>query len=148
MILILISRRKINLTHLNLHRLQMLLPPLLHQLPPDTPTQTQIPVDYDVRPDDDDKEEWTQVTGRGRKVYKPKRALYENTNILTTAESNYYKILSDFDDFDDELTTSCGADICHEIATVGAGVGGGFDHTSDLHVMKYDQAMKSKDKNE
>jgi hypothetical protein len=32
-----------------------------------------------------------------------------------------------------------------EIACVGAGLGGGFENTTELHVMKYDEAMKSPD---
>ena len=32
-----------------------------------------------------------------------------------------------------------------EIAAVRAGIGGGFAHTNELHVMKYNQAMQSKD---
>jgi hypothetical protein len=34
-----------------------------------------------------------------------------------------------------------------EIACVGAGLGGGFEHTTELHVMKYDAAMKTADAN-
>jgi hypothetical protein len=34
-----------------------------------------------------------------------------------------------------------------EIACVGAGLGGGFEHTTELHVMKYDTAMKTADAN-
>ncbi|MFO0523114.1 MAG: hypothetical protein ACK515_22215, partial [bacterium] len=33
----------------------------------------------------------------------------------------------------------------NELGCVGAGVGGGFEHTSELHVMKYDEAMASID---
>ena len=33
----------------------------------------------------------------------------------------------------------------NELGCVGAGVGGGFEHTSELHVMKFDEAMASKD---
>ncbi len=32
-----------------------------------------------------------------------------------------------------------------ELACVGAGVGGGFEHTTELHVMKYSEAMATKD---
>ena len=46
---------------------------------------------------------------------------------LTFAEKNYYSILED-----------------EEIACVGAGVGGGFSNTSELKVMKYKEAMKTK----
>jgi hypothetical protein len=35
---------------------------------------------------------------------------------------------------------------CVSMALVGAGVGGGFTNTQELHVMKYDEAMKTKDK--
>ena len=35
---------------------------------------------------------------------------------------------------------------CVEFGCVGAGIGGGFDHTSELHVMKYGEAMASSDK--
>jgi hypothetical protein len=48
---------------------------------------------------------------------------------LTKAERNYYEYMK----------------ACNEIACVGAGVGGGFANTTELHVMKYDQAMQSQD---
>jgi hypothetical protein len=32
-----------------------------------------------------------------------------------------------------------------KFACVGAGLGGGFENTTELHVMKYDEAMKSPD---
>ena len=50
---------------------------------------------------------------------------------MTAAELNYYSALQ-------ELCAT-------EIAAVGAGVGGGFTHTSELHVMNYNQAMESED---
>ena len=33
-----------------------------------------------------------------------------------------------------------------ELGCVGAGLSGGFDHTSELHIMKFKQAMKAADK--
>jgi len=33
-----------------------------------------------------------------------------------------------------------------EFAFVGAGIGGGFDDTNELHVMKFDEAMNTPDK--
>ena len=36
----------------------------------------------------------------------------------------------------------------HEVAMVGAGVGGGFNNTQELHVMKYKEAMKTPEKGE
>jgi hypothetical protein len=48
---------------------------------------------------------------------------------LTDAETKYYDCMR----------------MCREIACVGAGIGGGFDNTTELHVMKYDIAMQSPD---
>jgi hypothetical protein len=45
---------------------------------------------------------------------------------------NYYAKLADEDD--------------DKYGLVGAGLGGGFDVTTELHVMKYKQAMKSDNK--
>jgi hypothetical protein len=51
---------------------------------------------------------------------------------------NYYSMLLDEgDDCEDEDD---------EIVCFGAGLGGGFQSTKELHVMKYKQAMKNKDK--
>jgi methylmalonyl-CoA mutase N-terminal domain/subunit len=33
-----------------------------------------------------------------------------------------------------------------EVGCIGAGVGGGFENTTELHVMKYDIAMKTPDR--
>jgi hypothetical protein len=48
---------------------------------------------------------------------------------LTNAEEKYLNYMKTFG----------------EIACVGAGLGGGFEHTTELHVMKYDTAMKKAD---
>ena len=99
----------------------------------------------------EDKGEWTKVKTRsGRKIYKPKRQLYETGNTaFTKAEINYYSVLADADDFDEsEETRSTNSDIQKEIAAVGAGVGGGFNNTQELHVMKYKEAMNSDKKKE
>ena len=99
-----------------------------------------------------DKGEWKLVTRSGRKSYAPKHLHYQTPNeatnsAFTVSESNYYRILSDMNDFDnDEVAMTAGADITNEIATIGAGVGGGFKDTHELHVMKYKEAMKTKDK--
>ena len=72
---------------------------------------------------------------------------YETTNFSNT-ETNYYAALANHDEFEDEEHIhSSGSNVHYEITAVGAGVGGGFDHTSDLHVMNYKQAMQTKDKN-
>ena len=33
-----------------------------------------------------------------------------------------------------------------ELACIGAGIGGGFNNTAELHVMKYNQAMQTPDR--
>ena len=48
------------------------------------------------------------------------------------AEMNYYAALA--------------AANCGEIQAVGAGIGGGFEHTYELKVMKYEEAISSPDK--
>ena len=54
----------------------------------------------------------------------------------------YYNTLKKFNEFDsNEATSSTGSEIRDEIALIGAGVGGGFTNTQELHVMKYKEAM-------
>ena len=52
----------------------------------------------------------------------------------------YYACLAevDYDEMEQNLNaTNC----CIEYANIGAGIGGGFEHTSDLRSMKYHQAI-------
>ena len=65
------------------------------------------------------------VTRSGRVSRPPRRLINEGTEFGSTAMTD--------DDMDD--------DIEDEIACVGAGIGGGFENTSELHVMKYREAM-------
>jgi hypothetical protein len=51
---------------------------------------------------------------------------------LTNAEKNYFEYMKSF----------------KEIACVGAGLGGGFANSTELHVMKYEQALNSPDEKE
>jgi len=60
---------------------------------------------------------------------------------LTEAECNFYKAMATFAEPKyDEREFTLG-----ELAFVGAGLGGGFEDTHELHVMKYDEAMASDD---
>ena len=61
-----------------------------------------------------------------------------NDMALTKAEEKYY----------DTIIKLCkyGAMSEAEVAFVGAGLGGGFTNTQELHVMKHDEAMSSPDK--
>ena len=77
------------------------------------------------------------ITRTGRQV-KPRIRLIEEIGGLTVAEQNYYATLAEAteNEFDDNA----------EIACVGAGLGGGFENTNELHVIKYKEAMASDDK--
>jgi hypothetical protein len=84
-----------------------------------------------------------EVTRSGRAVKPPTRFIEEIGAAakqykiqLTAAEMNYYAAMREFP----EGEYSPG-----EIACVGAGLGGGFVNTKELHVMKYKDAMASKD---
>jgi hypothetical protein len=69
-------------------------------------------------------------TKSGRAIRQSARLIEEMGGVqLSTAEEHYYTRMFET-----------------EIACVGAGIGGGFAHTSELHVKKYKQAMASPDK--
>jgi hypothetical protein len=53
---------------------------------------------------------------------------------LTNAELNYYQVMMELGEHPGEL------------ACVGVGLGGGFDNTNELHVMKYGKAMATDDR--
>ena len=55
---------------------------------------------------------------------------------LTVAEQHYYDSMKEIHE---------GEFITNEITCVGAGIGGGFSNTKELHVMKYKQAMATED---
>ena len=66
-------------------------------------------------------DDWTEVTSRsGRTVRPPQRLIEEMAALAVTP--NYYAELADEDD--------------NEYGLVGAGLGGGFDVATELHVMK------------
>jgi hypothetical protein len=77
---------------------------------------------------------WTRVTRSGRVSAVPLR-YREMANVTLDQFTNRFEALIDEEDDDDD-----------EVALVGAGLGGGFEHTSELRTMKYKDAMKSPDK--
>ena len=83
--------------------------------------------------------EWTEVeptrTRSGRKVNTPVRLIKEMNAI---GAENYYFPLTENDDETESHD---------EYGMVGAGLGGGFGSTTELHVMKYKAAMKTADSN-
>ena len=83
-------------------------------------------------------DEWTRVRGSknttraGKTINRPIQYIEE---INAVAVKNYWAQLKFYEKHDQE-----------EFAMVGAGIGGGFGSTTELHVMKYKQAMHTKDK--
>ena len=63
---------------------------------------------------------------------RPPSLLHVGGAQLLPAEMNYYVALADAN--------------CGEIQAVGAGIGGGFEHTSELKVIKYEEAISCPDK--
>jgi hypothetical protein len=92
------------------------------------------PVDYQIP----GGTAWTS-TRSGRSVKAPARLINEMGTPavqqqhyeikLTDAERNYFEVMKEIG----------------ELACVGAGLGGGFTNTQELHVMKYDEAMAGPD---
>lgn len=98
--------------------------------------------DKDGEPNQGTIGEW-HTTRSGRTSRMPSRYRTEIGAAAinsTKLERNYYSLLLDEHEYED------GEDEDEEIACVGAGLGGGFQSTKELHVMKYKQAMKTKDK--
>ena len=92
--------------------------------------------------DDSDDEDEPTTTRSGRAVRAPDR-LIENmaaTIELSPAENAYYAEMQELNAY-----ASVGGT---EYAMVGAAAGGGFIDTHELHVMKYDQAMATNEKEE
>lgn len=67
---------------------------------------------------------------------------------LSNQESNYYAALMNLSCAETDEREMEAVDKIHlqEYACVGAGIGGGFQNTKELHVMKYKEAMRSPDK--
>jgi hypothetical protein len=79
----------------------------------------------------------THTTQSGRAVCPPRWLIDDigatTMNQLAQPECHYYEQLTEFG--------------CAELVLVGAGVGGGFENTQELHIVKYNEAMKTADKN-
>jgi hypothetical protein len=86
-------------------------------------------------------------TRSGRVTRPPVRLMDEMVGVFTEAERKYYSTINAQNDFDaKEVAAMAGSNIAEEVVAVGAGLGGGFEHTSELRVMKYEEAMQSNDK--
>ena len=103
-----------------------------------TMTKTQKLRQLQMTSDEEQELPWNEVPRRsGRNIRTPHRLIEEMAAI--GVKNNYY---ADLDMDPDELEDD------NEYGFVGAGLGGGFDVTTELHVMKYKQAMQSSEKNE
>ena len=83
----------------------------------------------------EDKGELITTTRSGREVFEQKRALYTEPDESVNTLCEICKSI--------KISTSP-----DEIIAIGAGIGGGFTNTQELHVMKYKEAMRTKDKNQ
>jgi Reverse transcriptase (RNA-dependent DNA polymerase) len=93
-----------------------------------------------------DSEGFIAVTRSGRGVRAPTRLIQEsefgNTSVLSSIEKNYYSAL---------LELGCGMvdmqyDMGYETGLIGAALGGGFGDTTELKPMKFDEAMRTENK--
>jgi hypothetical protein len=84
------------------------------------------------------------VTTRSGRTLQARTRFIEGTSLMSAdyeisliqAEIMYYEAMKEFPE---------GEFAPGEMACVGAGLGGRFDNTKELHVMKYDQAMAGED---
>ena len=84
----------------------------------------------------------------GHAINKPVRLIEEMDTIasdyhiqLTHAEEHYYAAMHEIGAYAGEFACLGG-----DFSFVGAGLGGGFANTAELHVMKYDEAMATDEK--
>ena len=82
----------------------------------------------------------TTITRSGRESSRPIRLELNRRNSIWTINTNFYEILAE-----DKANASEEYPEDKEIVCVGAGLGGGIYHTSELHAMKFKNAMKSED---
>jgi hypothetical protein len=116
-------------------------------------------------PNDDDWQTVPTVRRSGRTTKRPNRLIEEISNCTIdgtmtddgkptddsddgkpTDDENYYSVLSEYCDIDDYADDDSAT--VPEYAMVGAGVGGGFVNTNELHVLNFNQAMKTNDRDE
>jgi hypothetical protein len=91
--------------------------------------------------DHSDGGSWTTAT-TGRQTcisVRYRQKINASALVSLCCEGNYHKFIIDEDD-------KAGDNDDQYIACVGSGLVGGFENIKDLHVIKYKEAMKSKDK--
>ena len=108
--------------------------------------------DYDSDDDDSDDEDEDEATPAvktrtGRSVTKPTRLIEQANLTMTKSEANYCAAMITVATVqaDGKATEAVENIRSQEFACVGAGIGGGFQNTKELRVMKYKEAMSTKD---
>ena len=66
---------------------------------------------------------------------------------MVAAVQNYFSCLEEYNEDEMQLMTEVANAVVDEISGVGAGLGGGFNNTSELRVMKYAEAVNGPDGN-
>ena len=84
----------------------------------------------------------------GRTIHPIKYYQDEYQGVCADQCENYYELLASDDDAEDSEDEFDKNELISEVAEVGAGIGGGFKHSSELKVLNYAQAMASEDKHE
>ena len=105
-------------------------------------------IDEDEAAEIIDKSDTNYVTRSGREVRPSSRYTGKDYAVLmlTQAEQDAHDRVQAFEAADIDKEQIQGELACVELAAVGAGLGGGFEHTSELKVLKFKQAMKTKDR--
>ena len=86
------------------------------------------------------EDQWVTATTRAGRISRLPARYRQELNVAalnSLAGRNYYELLIEEDEDDDNA---------NELACVGAGLGGGFENTNELHAMNYKTAMKTPEK--
>ena len=91
----------------------------------------------------------TKRTRSGRTIF-PRKFYHEECMGVCTSQpksNNYYDVLED-EETDGEDEEFYESELMREMTCVGAGIGGGYEHSNELKTMNYKDAMQSEDKKE
>ena len=90
------------------------------------------------------------ISRTGRKIRRPQRLIetdeFGSSGLLTKMEENYYSALMEIGSMAIDNINERHFEMSSEMGYIGAALGGGFENTNELRLMKYQEAMKTKDK--